>query len=229
MRLGIYIAIRYRNPASTIVDKSGRERTIAAPARRISLSVPGIRRLEPSTQNRRYWKKERLEMKLVLVGLAVVFLAGCAQQQNTNADAALQAKVSTLESQLNDLKPGLGEIMGVIQQHHAKLYYAGTKANWPLADYELTEIQENLDAAMHFYPGKFKDVRVPLPELIPAMTKGSIAQVREAIQQKNEKSFAQAYQALSTSCSSCHAAANDPFIRIKTPATGMFSDQNFAP
>ncbi len=168
-------------------------------------------------------------MKPVLVGLAVIFLAGCSRQQNTASDAALEPKVASLREQFNASKPGLGEIMGVIQQHHAKLYYAGTKANWPLADYELTEIQENLDDAMQFYPGKFKEVRLPLPQLIPAMTKGSIAQVREAIQQNNEKSFVQAYQALSVSCSSCHAAANDPFIKIQIPAPGMFSDQDFAP
>lgn len=167
-------------------------------------------------------------MKPVLVGLAVIFLAGCSQQ-NTNSNAALEAKVATLEQQLNDTKPGLGEIMGVIQQHHAKLYYAGTRANWPLAAYELNEIQESLDDAMQLYPNKFKEVRVPLPELIPAMTKASMGQVQEAIQQKDEKSFVQAYQALSVSCSSCHAAANDPFIRIKVPAAGMFSDQEFAP
>ena len=167
-------------------------------------------------------------MKFVLVGLAVIFLAGCSQQ-NKNSNAALETKVATLEQQVNETKPGLGEIMGMIQQHHAKLYYAGTRANWPLAAYELNEIQESLDDATQLYPNKFKEVRVPLPELIPAMTKPTIAQVQEAIQQKNEKSFVQAYQALSVSCSSCHAAANDPFIRISLPAAGMFSDQEFAP
>lgn len=168
-------------------------------------------------------------MKLLLVGLAVIFLAGCSQQQNKSSNAALEAKVATLEQQVNETKPRLGEIMGVIQQHHAKLYYAGTEANWPLAAYELNEIQESLDDAMQLYPDKFKEVRVPLPELIRTMTKPTIAQVQEAIQQKNEKSFVQAYQALSVSCSSCHVAANDPFIRIKTPTAGMFSDQEFAP
>ena len=169
-------------------------------------------------------------MKLALVGLAVIILAGCSQQrQNANSNAALEAKVATLEQQVNETKPGLGEIMGVIQEHHTKLYYAASKANWPLAAYELNEIQEDLDDAMQLYPGKFKEVRVPLPQLIPAMTKASMAQVHDAIQQKNQKSFVRAYQALSVSCSNCHAAANNPFIKIQTPAAGMFSDQNFAP
>jgi hypothetical protein len=167
-------------------------------------------------------------MSRILIGLAVVFLAGCSPQQNVNYGAALEAKVADLEKTVDDLKPGLGEIMGVIQQHHAKLYFAGTKANWPLADYELDEIQESLDDAMKFYP-KFKEVPVPLTELIPTMTKASLGQVRAAIGQKNQKSFVQAFGALSASCSNCHEAANHPFVKIQTPTEAMFSNQKFAP
>lgn len=72
-------------------------------------------------------------MKLILVGLAVGLLFGCSLPQKTNSSAALESKVATLEQQVNDSKPGLGESMGVIEQHHAKLYYAGRNANWPLA------------------------------------------------------------------------------------------------
>jgi hypothetical protein len=167
-------------------------------------------------------------MNKILMGLAVIFLAGCSQQQNVNSNAALEAKVASLEKTVDDLKPGLGEIMGVIQQHHAKLYYAGTKSNWPLAGYELDEIQESLDDAMKFYP-QFKDVQVPLTQLIPTMTKASIAQVRTAIEQKNEKSFVQAFGSLSGSCSNCHEAANHPFVKIQSPSEAMFSNQKFAP
>jgi hypothetical protein len=167
-------------------------------------------------------------MRKILMGLATIFLAGCAQQQNTNSTAALEAKVANLEKTVDDLKPGLGEIMGVIQQHHAKLYYAGTKANWPLAGYELDEIQESLDDAMKYYP-RFKDVTVPLTDLIPTMTKASLAQVRASIEQKNEKSFVQAFGALSGSCSNCHEAANHPFVKIQAPSEAMFSNQKFTP
>jgi hypothetical protein len=167
-------------------------------------------------------------MRKVLIGLAVILLAGCGQQQNVSSNAALEAKVADLEKTIDDLKPGLGEIMAVIQQHHAKLYYAGTKANWPLAGYELDEIQESLDDAMKFYP-QFKDVQVPLTQLIPTMTKASLAQVREAIEQKNQKSFVQAFGTLSASCSSCHAAANHPFVKIQPPTDAMFSNQKFTP
>jgi hypothetical protein len=148
--------------------------------------------------------------------------------ENVNSTAALEAKVADLEETIEDLKPGIGEIMGVIQQHAARLYYAGTKANWPLAEYELSEIQESLDDAIKFYP-KFKEVPVPLTELIPTMTKASLAQVRAAIEQKNEESFVQAFGALSVSCSNCHGAANHPFVKIQAPTEAMFSSQKFAP
>lgn len=169
-------------------------------------------------------------MSRVLIRLAVIFLflSGCSQQQNANSTAALEGRIASLEKTIEDLKPGLGEIMGVIQQHHAKLYYAGTKADWPLADYELSEIQESLDDAMKFYP-KFKDVAVPLTQLIPTMMKSTLAQVGAAIEQKNEKSFVAAFADLSKSCSNCHAAANHPFVKIQAPTEAMFSNQNFAP
>jgi hypothetical protein len=172
--------------------------------------------------------KGGLGMSKVLIGLAVIFLAGCSRQQDVNSNIALETRIADMEKAIEDLKPGLGEIMGVIQQHHAKLYYAGTKANWPLAEYELGEIQESLDNAMKFYP-KFKDVSLPLTELIPTMTKASLGLVREAIGQKNEKSFVQAFGALSASCSNCHEAANHPFVKIQSPGEGMFSNQRFAP
>jgi hypothetical protein len=167
-------------------------------------------------------------MNRILIVLVLISLAGCKQQPSMNSDAALEAKVSALESAVDDAKPGLGEIMGVIQQHHAKLYYAGMKANWPLANYELGEIQESLDDAVKFYP-KFKEVPVPLTELVPTMTQASLAQMHEAIERNDKKLFFQAYGALSKSCSNCHVAADHPFVKIKAPTEAMFSDQEFAP
>lgn len=162
------------------------------------------------------------------LGLMFFFVAGCSQPQNsnTNSTAALEVEIAQLKADIDDLKPGLGEIMGVIQQHHAKLYYAGSNSNWPLADYELGEIQEGLDDAIKYYP-TFKGT--PVAQLIPSLTKASLDQVHMAIEKKNEKSFVAAYNSLATACSSCHKAANHPFVQIQTPTDAQFSDQNFKP
>jgi len=167
-------------------------------------------------------------MNKICLGLALIFLAGCSQQQasNTNANGALEAEIAQLKATVEDLKPGLGETMGVIQQHHAKLYYAGTKNNWPLADYELGEIQEGLDDAVKFNP-TFKGA--PVADLVPSLTKSSLAQVHDAIEKKDRKAFIDAYNSLSSSCSNCHKAANHPFVQIQAPTDAQFSDQKFTP
>jgi len=167
-------------------------------------------------------------MNKICLGLALIFLAGCSQQQasNTNSNGALEAEIAQLKATVEDLKPGLGETMGVIQQHHAKLYYAGTKNNWPLADYELGEIQEGLDDAVKFNP-TFKGA--PVADLVPSLTKSSLAQVHDAIEKKDRKAFLEAYNSLSSSCSNCHKAANHPFVQIQTPSDAQFSDQKFTP
>jgi hypothetical protein len=169
-------------------------------------------------------------MKKFFLGLTLLPLIGCTQQQNSNSattsNAALEVEIAQLKATIDDLKPGLGETMGVIQQHHAKLYYAGTKSNWPLADYELGEIQEGLDDAVKFNP-TFKGV--PVADLVPSLTKASLAQVHDAIEKKNEKAFLAAYNSLSSSCSSCHKAANHPFVQIQAPTEAQFSDQKFIP
>jgi hypothetical protein len=167
-------------------------------------------------------------MNKLVLGVTLVFLAGCAQQpaSNANSTAALEAEITQLKASIDDLKPGLGEIMGVIQQHHAKLFYAGSKSNWPLADYELGEIQEGLEDAVKFNPN-FKGS--PVASLAPALTKDSLQKVKDAIDKKDKKSFLEAYNSLSTSCSNCHKAANHPFVQIQTPTEAQFSDQKFTP
>ena len=167
-------------------------------------------------------------MKNSILAVLIIFLSGCSEQQNPNtpSTAALEAEITQLKAAVDDLKPGLGEIMGVIQQHHAKLYYAGSKSNWPLADYELGEIQESLEDAVKFNP-TFKGAAVA--ELVPSLTKASLAQVHDAIDKKDKKAFLEAYNSLSASCSNCHKAANHPFVQIQVPNDAQFSDQKFAP
>jgi hypothetical protein len=169
-----------------------------------------------------------LLMNKIILGIALIFLAGCARQQTSDANstAALEAQIAQLKAAIDDLKPGLGETMGVIQQHHAKLYYAGSKSNWPLADYELGEIQEGLEDAVKFNP-TFKGA--PVASLVPALTKESLQKVHDAIGKKDKKAFVDAYKGLSSSCSNCHKAANHPFVQIQVPTDAQFSDQKFAP
>lgn len=125
-----------------------------------------------------------------------------------------------------DSSPGLGEIMSVIQQHHAKLYYAGSAENWDLAAYELDEIKEGLEDASKAHH-EFKTLKTPLQDLIPAMTKTEIEALSGSIHAKSRPDFIKRFAALTRSCNRCHETAEHPFIVIKTPAPGEFTNQKF--
>lgn len=136
-------------------------------------------------------------------------------------------RIDKLESRLNDLRPALGEVMGVVQQHHAKLYYAATAENWPLADYELGELKEGLESAVTLYP-HFKDVKVPLTEALKIMD-SSVHEVDAAIKAKSKIAFLKSHTTLTNSCNACHQAAERGFVVIITPIPGEFSNQRFTP
>lgn len=172
--------------------------------------------------------KRNHSIRLIVAAIChpiVLLLMACSQQSSS---PTAESRIARLEQTTSDLKPGLGEIMGVIQQHHAKLYYSGIKENWPLAQYQLGEIQEGLDDAAKYYP-KFKEVKASIAELIPTMTKGSLEEVSKSIEQKNKKEFIKAFNKLNIACTSCHRAAEHPFIVIQAPSEGMFSNQKFEP
>ncbi len=74
-------------------------------------------------------------MKYLLLLLSVVLLTSC--DQNTDVLRQLQAKMDSLQQKMeNTYKPGFGELMSSIQEHHSKLWFAGVNQNWALAAYE---------------------------------------------------------------------------------------------
>jgi hypothetical protein len=135
---------------------------------------------------------------------------------------------ATMEAQLEALKPGLGETMSVIQPHHAKLYYAVKAENWPLAEYEADEVAEGLDAAVKNWP-RFKDVKRPLTELVPAFTEAPLTLVGEAIKKRSKAGALEALDKLTAGCNGCHAAAAHGFIVIQAPQADEYSNQKFVP
>jgi hypothetical protein len=148
----------------------------------------------------------------VVLGQAVL-VAGC------SGSPAEPAKAYT---------PGLGEIMTLNQMRHAKLWFAGEAGNWPLASYELDEIQEGLDDAVLYHP-THKDAPMRIADLIPAMTKAPIATLREAIASHDVRRFEEAFDGLTASCNACHKAADFAFNVVRRPATNPYPNQVFEP
>ena len=157
-------------------------------------------------------------MKLLLITVIIICCASSCQQSKTNA---LQQKIDSLEQKLaKTYKPGFGEFMSSIQIHHAKLWFAGKDQNWELADFEMHEIAETLDAIKEYQSEREESKKVD-------MLKPSLDAVKDAIEKKDPVLFNSSYLLLTNSCNSCHKAVDFGFNVVKVPETPPFSNQAF--
>jgi len=155
---------------------------------------------------------------LLLLPILCIVIA-CNEQ--TKEIQQQQVKIDSLEKQLDKTyKPGLGEFMTGIQLHHAKLWFAGQNQNWPLADFEIHEIQESLDDIEEFCQDR--------PEVKSiGMLKSSIDSVTGAISQRNLQSFKNSFSALTNTCNNCHKATDHGFNVVVIPTSPPVSNQDF--
>ena len=154
----------------------------------------------------------------VLVGLVLLPALAMAEDASGTRNTDVQKNPQHSEKE-NIYTPGLGEIMTATQMRHSKLWFAGKSSNWELAEYELFELQEGFDDAVKFHPSRSK--------LLFRITESSIKQLKAAIAIKNNRAFDKAFEALTSSCNSCHKATNFEFNRVIIPGANPFTNQSF--
>jgi hypothetical protein len=123
-------------------------------------------------------------------------------------------------------KPRLNVMMVTTQLGHFKLWYAGAVQNWPLANYELTQIRACIDEAIRLYPESSASNMSMM--LAPAAD-----ELEDAIKAKDGTKFSSAFSKLTASCNSCHEKTGFGFIKIRDPRlspieTSPFSDESFS-
>ena len=152
---------------------------------------------------------------IIFVGLLFVSCSHTSTEKNE----AVSNK-DTINNLMQKYAPGLGEIMGGIQTHHAKLWFAAINDNWKLAQYEIDELKERFEQA--------RDIETNRPEIkmIPVMYP-AIDSIKDAISHKNLTQFKSGFQLLTASCNSCHAANNFEFNVITIPTGLPVTNQDF--
>jgi hypothetical protein len=140
---------------------------------------------------------------------------------NQKQITALEARIDSLQQQVKDnYHPGLGEMMSGIQVHHNKLWFAGKNSNWELADFEIHEIVETIDAIE-----KFQQDRKEIKAI--GMIRPALDSLTDAISKKDPVSFQRTYSVLTATCNTCHQAVQFGFNVVKVPETPPFSNQDF--
>ncbi len=116
-------------------------------------------------------------------------------------------------------QPSLGDIMALQQMRHLKLWFAGHAGNWPLADYEIGELNEGFDEVNRLLGG----------DTVAKTVGASIAALQKAIDGKDRAAFTTAFDKLTAGCNGCHRTLERGFIAIERPTTLPYSNQSFAP
>jgi hypothetical protein len=127
--------------------------------------------------------------------------------------------VPTANAQESPGGPGLGEIMTLQQLRHIKLWFAGRAGNWPLAGYEIGELNEGFEDVNKLLGGDTVDKAVG----------ASMQALQKIIDDKNRAAFTATFDQLTAGCNSCHRTLERGFIAIQRPTSLPYSNQNFAP
>lgn len=202
------------------------------PARMRSEQQPLTSTQQPGTGSRN--RKSRRSCSLLGGLLCLGALAGCSDSSDQPAQwRELEARIATLEAALAKPQPipgasRLGNIMAMVQLRHGKLWFAGEQSNWPLAAYELHELEEDFEDVEKFHP-THGAAQLPLGPLVAQFVKPAATTVKQAIDVGDRAKFTAGFDALSASCNTCHAATGVPFNVIQRPASSLLSNQDFTP
>src|SRR5262249_46303366 len=79
---------------------------------------------------------------VAIIALAISLPVGAAEQQPEQS----------LGSQQQTYTPSLAVVMGLIQVSHFKLWLAGNLRNWPLAEYQLSQMRAALHDCRVLFP-----------------------------------------------------------------------------
>lgn len=129
-------------------------------------------------------------------------------------------------SQLEAVVPSPGLFMASVQQHFAKLYFAGGSKNWELANFEWVELQENLETVGKLLP---EENGVEIAKVIEAFTDTQLAALKDSIAVKDSALFREAYQETLAMCNACHESTGRPFIMITEPTQPPVPNQRWTP
>ena len=160
-------------------------------------------------------------MRKLTIILIAFFMISCSSKYE-NKIQELQNQLQNQQELLkNTYKPGFGDLMGGLQNHHNKLWFAGTNENWELADFALHEIEEIVEDIKMLHANREETQSIFIIE--PALEA-----MDEAVDNQNLSQFKEEYINLTNACNTCHKATGYEFISIQTPTLPSYTNQDFS-
>ena len=149
------------------------------------------------------------------------------RDENSRELAAVEESLKRAQADLATAKeavPGLGEYMTTIQLHAGKLWFAAKALNWELANYELDELKETMEAAK----GRNAEKNgVKISGVLDSVLQTQVAQLADTIKRKNPAEFQKSYDETLSACNGCHTEAGYKFIHIVRPTAPPVTNQKW--
>jgi hypothetical protein len=142
--------------------------------------------------------------------------------------AGLQDSIERVRADLasaKDAMPGLGEHMTTIQLHAGKLWFSVKAGNWELAQYELDELKETMEAVKSLNAEKNG---VKISNVLDSVLQTQVVALDQSIKQRSQSEFQKSYDETLGACNGCHTEAGYKFIHIIRPSALPVSNQRWA-
>ena len=110
--------------------------------------------------------------------------------------------------------------MTTIQLHAGKLWFAAA-LNWGLAEYELDELKETMEAAKALNAEK----QVKISGVLDSVLQSQVAELDKSVKSKNPSEFQKSYDETLSACNGCHESAGFRFIHIVRPTAPPVTNQ----
>ncbi|HEY7166194.1 MAG TPA: hypothetical protein VIB79_16605 [Candidatus Binatia bacterium] len=148
-------------------------------------------------------------------------------ERNDRMLAAVQDSLQKVQTDLaaaKELAPGLGEYMTTIQLHAGKLWFAAKAVNWDLAQYELDELKETMEAAKALNEEKNG---VKISNVLDSVLQSQVAELDKSIKSKSSIVFQKSYDETLSACNGCHTEVGFKFIHIVRPSAPPVTNQQW--
>jgi hypothetical protein len=141
-----------------------------------------------------------------------------AQNKETAATGPVSAQAQDIQT-LKDKAPDQAHAMVSVAYHFNNLWFAGSRANWPLAEFYLNETRSHMRWAVRIIPVRKDNAgrEIKLGDILESVENSPLKQMQEAIQAKDREKFVAAYEFTLVGCNACHKASDKPFLRVKVP------------
>jgi len=116
--------------------------------------------------------------------------------------------------------------MTTIQLHAGKLWFAAKAANWQLAQYELDELKETMEAAKALNAEKNG---VKISNVLDSVLQTQVAELDKSIKSKSPTDFQKSYDDALSACNGCHTETGHKFIQIIRPSAPPVTNQKWEP